>query len=499
MSTPLSFFGDILKVRERGPFRQDVTAQPRIVSAAALRIAEEALNPECSAADLAALAAADPAFALRVLSISNSPGFRRAQVIEDLPKACALLGVRGLRNIALSLVAMDLMPPDGERALANSLRRALAAKSLSEALRLREPDRFFTAGLFLEIGSIVSEAQASVEAAHAPAMHRPTVERATIGEDHTQSGVVVAKHYRLPDATVEAIAKHHDAGCPDGEVPGVCWLAEKIAAVFEGGPAEPLKEAAYAAGEALGASRDVIDAVVASLPKHVTEAAAAFERNVEEQLDYEDLRERASEALAELNVQYDGMVRQLEALLSEKEALQARLIEANETLARQATTDELTGLTNKRGLETALIRDLSRAGRDGSPLSLVVLDIDHFKKFNDTWGHAVGDEVLRVVGQVLQAGVRIGDVPARYGGEEFVVVLPLTGKHGARRVAERLRLDLEAASVKGPKGELKVTASFGIATALSAGDTTPEELFVRADEALYAAKRAGRNRVEIAA
>jgi diguanylate cyclase (GGDEF)-like protein len=171
-------------------------------------------------------------------------------------------------------------------------------------------------------------------------------------------------------------------------------------------------------------------------------------------------------------------------------------ISAHERVSEQAVTDELTGLPNNRAFRETIDREASRAERFGHQLSLVILDVDNFKTVNDTYGHLQGDEVLRLIGKLLLDLPRAVDQPARYGGEEFVVALPETGTGGAVELAERIRERLaeEEIPLLDGSGVLKVTASFGTATIpLSAG--TVRQLFAAADDALYEAKRSGKNRV----
>jgi diguanylate cyclase (GGDEF)-like protein len=172
-------------------------------------------------------------------------------------------------------------------------------------------------------------------------------------------------------------------------------------------------------------------------------------------------------------------------------------IELHERLRLQAATDELTGLSNHRRFQEVLEREVERARRTGLPLSLVLLDVDHFKRFNDDHGHQCGDRVLQAVGGVLSERCRAGDEPARYGGEELTVILPGTGVAGARTTAEDLRAAIAALELPGGSGDgvLRVTASFGVAE-LGADLPDRESLIAGADAALYAAKRAGRNRTE---
>jgi diguanylate cyclase (GGDEF)-like protein len=181
-------------------------------------------------------------------------------------------------------------------------------------------------------------------------------------------------------------------------------------------------------------------------------------------------------------------------VLEEKERLAAELQRANTELAQQAASDGLTGLANKRALEQALARDLARADREKTVLSLVVVDVDHFKRVNDTHGHSVGDAVLRAVAALLQGALRKGDFVARYGGEEFVLVLPVTDTPQAMLVADRLRARLAQAAIPYDGGTLTVTASFGVSSVRGPGCAgAAAELFERSDKALYLAKGAGRN------
>lgn len=162
-----------------------------------------------------------------------------------------------------------------------------------------------------------------------------------------------------------------------------------------------------------------------------------------------------------------------------------------------ALTDPLTQTHNRRALMERLTSELERARRYALHLSVLMVDLDHFKAINDSYGHVVGDEVLRGVSRVLQREARAVDIVARFGGEEFVVVLPETGEEGAVALAERIRARVEETPpvTGGEYGWLRVTVSIGVATVPSTRVNSPEELIAVADEALYRAKAQGRNRV----
>jgi diguanylate cyclase (GGDEF)-like protein len=276
----------------------------------------------------------------------------------------------------------------------------------------------------------------------------------------------------------------------------VAWAAERVAAIWESGNPAEAQADALAALQRAGVDGTRAQEVLDRIPSLVTEAASAFQREVPVQQKLGQLLVDANRILFQMNRNYEGMLRRLETLLKDKEDLTRKLQAANEQLATLAATDGLTGLMNKRSLDEALARDLARADRSQSCLGLVILDVDFFKKVNDTHGHQVGDEVLKAVAQVVASSLRTGDVAARYGGEEFVTLLPGSDLEGATIVAERIRKKLEQTEIKTSSGALRVTASFGVAAVCGPNcRSAGKDLVAKADSALYAAKRGGRNRV----
>lgn len=177
--------------------------------------------------------------------------------------------------------------------------------------------------------------------------------------------------------------------------------------------------------------------------------------------------------------------------------LQRQLSARNEELLYLAQHDVLTGLYNRRHLTQEAEAELARAARAHLPTSMVIVDIDFFKKINDRYGHPAGDEVLQQVANLLMVGVRATDVVARLGGEEFMVLMPNTARAGALALAEKLRVSLEQQALHARQHRVPVTLSAGVSV-LAAGQTgTFETLYAAADKALYAAKTQGRNRVEL--
>lgn len=170
----------------------------------------------------------------------------------------------------------------------------------------------------------------------------------------------------------------------------------------------------------------------------------------------------------------------------------------HEQIYQNTIKDNLTGLSNRFHFDQELEREFVRSRRHGRPLSLLVIDVDFFKRVNDEHGHTAGDKVLKAIADVIRRSVRVDDIVARYGGEELLVLLPETELREAVVVAEKLRKNIEAHAVRFRNETLHVTVSIGCAQ-LSGVDTKPEDFFARCDAHVYAAKRAGRNCVKTSA
>jgi two-component system cell cycle response regulator len=164
-----------------------------------------------------------------------------------------------------------------------------------------------------------------------------------------------------------------------------------------------------------------------------------------------------------------------------------------QALEEQATTDGLTGLVNHRTFQERFSAMLGRADRHRFKVALLLTDIDHFKRINDSYGHPTGDQVLKRVALILKGSARKIDIVARYGGEEFAIVLEGTDRNGARQLAERIRQEVEEQSFESAKGRFQATLSLGVAV-YPDDARSKQDVITRADQALYAAKHGGRNR-----
>ena len=244
------------------------------------------------------------------------------------------------------------------------------------------------------------------------------------------------------------------------------------------------KDEGQRAREVLAQLHDLADQVAADVGEHSHQVEAISEELGAAEVGEPDVVVKAVAKLVRANGQMQQRLASAEGKLQE----QARQIQSHATAAR---TDALTGLANRRALDDEIARRYAEFQRHGRTFCVLMIDVDHFKKFNDTHGHQAGDEVLRGVGRVLRQNTREMDLAARYGGEEFAVVFPGAVAADVKNSVERIRTAIDNARFQFEEAELHVRVSLGIAHLLTGEDT--DTLVQRADAALYASKGAGRN------
>lgn len=243
------------------------------------------------------------------------------------------------------------------------------------------------------------------------------------------------------------------------------------------------------------AIHDAIDTAMTTANAYSASLQVASGDLEDDKLDAATLRTLASALLAETRRMQDAnqqLENNLAASRDDIEALQRDL----DDVRREALLDPLTKVHNRKAFDDGLLRAVSRAKEHGDHLCLMLIDIDHFKRFNDTWGHQTGDQVLRLVAMTLKSNIKGRDIAARYGGEEFAAVLPDTDLEGAVILADNIRKAIQAKELlkRSTNEKLgRVTASFGVASFRP--EDTPSSLIERADRCLYAAKHRGRNMV----
>jgi diguanylate cyclase (GGDEF)-like protein len=259
----------------------------------------------------------------------------------------------------------------------------------------------------------------------------------------------------------------------------------------------------YFVREAPDALIGVIDAALAAMPGASPPPAAAAERRKPQTSrlrrrlnDLEDLNLELSRQLDEVRDQLAVARSALQEEVEKRIWAETELTRANLQLRDRAVRDALTGVHNRGYLEESLAREEARARRSGQPLGVVMIDIDHFKRFNDTYGHAAGDTVLRAVGQYVMSLTRGEDIFCRYGGEEFVLIMVDTTVRAAWERAEALRAGIQELAIEHEGRALNVTLSIGVAM-IPDHARDGQAALRAADAALYAAKQGGRNRVVV--
>jgi len=237
-----------------------------------------------------------------------------------------------------------------------------------------------------------------------------------------------------------------------------------------------------------------MDAALIALSKNVDDSL--FYAFLQGASDYISIPFKFKELLARINNQI-----KIRNILKELEEKNKELMKRNLVLEQMAITDSLTELYNKGYILRRLESELIRSARYSEPLSLIMIDIDYFKKINDSLGHITGDNILKKLSQILVKSVRDVDIAARYGGEEFIIVCPNTSVSGAAILTERIRENVQNAIFHSGSIDIKTTISLGVSSlspsSLASGEINASKLIEKADLALYKAKSAGRNKVAV--
>ncbi len=297
-----------------------------MMSPGARRVVQAAMQDDVSVAELGEVANSDPAFALRVLSVANSAAYIRSREVTNVTQACSLLGIRGLRNIALGMLVSDLVPAAEGAAslLSNCLRRALAARHLAQASKLVLPDDGFFAGLLLEIGLLqqaCDEFDECIDVSRSPARYRVTRERAAGLKPHPVWGASLAAELSLPASLTEAIGSHHDPVKPQADLAAVCWVAELTAAVLEAGDESQNLRVAEAAAAQIGVGTDDLYGLLEVIPQEVNELSRALECSAGPPQSERMIRRPPEKDLGEMHRHYEEAMAVLERVLDERDRL----------------------------------------------------------------------------------------------------------------------------------------------------------------------------------
>lgn len=481
--------------------------------AVALKILSAVRQDESTFNELAEIIAVDPALTARILKLTNSSYYSLPNPVGSLSQATALIGSKTLQNIALSFVIVQRFQdsPQGSFDLdffwKRAITSAVSAEMLSKKIQSRNDDIFVSA-LLQDIGVLImflSDPPAYTEVLDNKRINDKTTratEEEQFGFDHTEVGYHLLKTWNLSDAVCCPIRYHHNEEKPKQyqDTAQLLQLADTISAIYHGTESNRKSIEVHnglAATYQFTAkqSADLIDAV----GEKAREVMGLFDIAPGNMKPFSQIMQEANDELGRLNFSYEQIVLELKQAKQNAEQLAMNLKDANENLKKLAFRDGLTGLYNHRYFQEVFEREIQKATRFNHPVSLLFLDIDHFKTVNDTYGHPTGDEVLKNVSQLLVKLVRKCDIVARYGGEEFAVILPETGTASAKVLAQRVRRGVEQLLIQYNDLTISVTVSVGLASSgMKETSESRSTLISQSDQALYRAKTNGRNRVEIA-
>ena len=461
------------------------------------------------------LLAADAALASRILRVVNSAYYGLPHQVSSISRAVVMLGFDTIQTLVLSASVVEVMIGGGEaledlhRVWERSLFAAVSARKLARHLGRGGHEESFMAALMMDIGMLVQLKLHGSEYARVIASELHEGVDIVVSEvqaydvSHERLGAALLRKWGIPDLLTKSILYHHDLTGVEEEpeelrtVIQLTHLARLAAAIFygpnKGLAIQDFKTECRRLAE-LGAEE--VDQIFRSIREEVLEVAQQYGLEVRSLQTYAEILDQANQELEQANRTYEQLNRDLLAANKRAEELARSLKQANEKLQRMASVDELTGLYNRRYFEEFFSREFSRCRRYQRPMACIILDIDFFKKVNDTYGHLQGDSILKELGERLLGMLRVSDVAVRYGGEEFVVLLPETGLYAARITAEKLRRAVETTEFRYRPGEgLAITISLGIAAFDGQhGAESHTDLLAQADAKLYRAKETGRNR-----
>jgi len=482
----------------------------------AMEILKLTRDPDSTVDDLAEVIRNDPALSAKILKMVNSSMFGISRQVTSITQAVSLLGMRTVKVLSLSFSVMDLTKSNEDEGTSfdydtfwrHSLTSAVAGRLLAEQTKKALKEEAFVGGLLSDLGMIAA-------CRCAPDLYNPvlkkwselgrwdvSVEHELFGLTHARMTSELLSHWGLPDTLCAAIGTHHGEGVDEiddsaRDLSNLIRGAAQIAALFCGDvPSDQIDECKQFCMKLTGIEEEKIETLLEQLADHVQETASLLSIKIGETVTYDQLQMQASMQLAQLSMEAE-IERNATAKKEEESRLRAdQLQDENKAILEVASTDGLTGIANRASFDKRLLEEIEKACTARDSLSLIMMDVDHFKKFNDDYGQRAGDEVLReVADRVRKTAEGIG-YAFRYGGEEFAVLLTQQATNQALQLAEEIRRDIESTTIDFEGNEFQVTASFGAASVRPIQDQVqPKDLIEQADQCLYQAKRAGRNRV----
>ena len=472
--------------------------------AVALKIIDASKDPDISLHDVASIISSDPAISAKLLKVANSPLYSQRRSLNNLREALTLLGFNASLTIALSfslLQSLSAQNKNHENYWKRSIVSASIARMLGARLKIVKLDDLFLASLLQDIGILVIQClddspYSSIENQDLIHADRIKLEMEILGTDHAIIGAWLLNSWNLPDYLVQSVLYSHslnrtasDDNDLDARFHYCLNLSGTLADVWlEKNPGELLLSILPVVKAGLAVSDDEFNQIIVDIDESLPEISRMFEIFIVADTEREKVLTQARELLLERSIH---TIKQSEDDRRYIESITDRV----EKIEKESRIDHLTKVHNRQYIDKVLEAEYEEANINRWPLSLAFIDIDDFKPINDTFGHLVGDEILKLISDFFSINIRETDVLARYGGDEFLLMLPGATSDIAAAVIKRL-LDLSKnkllLEVKGTNIEASV--SIGLATHMDKHDfNNLKEFIAAADEALYKAKHKGKN------
>jgi diguanylate cyclase (GGDEF)-like protein len=467
-------------------------------------------------ADIGDLVSQDISLSAKILKVSNSAFYSFPQQIGSIKQAVSILGMNAVRSLVLSFSFLTIKAGKSESRFnfekfwEKSLASAVTARLILKHVKGADTEEVFVSGLLQNLGELIlarSFPEEYDKVLQAVEEHKQDIfeaEENIFGINHTVVGTEVAKGWGFPEALLVPIQNHHHPDQYTGNNASVrstiraVYLSDLLVNIlYSDKPETYHKKFRKEAGKMLGLTSESIETILEQVHTKVKEAGTYFNLKIKTTKSVQEILQEANIRLSLINLDYDQMNKQLIQAKINLEDLTKELEKKNKILDNLANIDGLTGVYNHRYFQNILDQEINRALRHNTPIAILLIDIDHFKQVNDTYGHQVGDFILSEFSKIIQENIRKYDVLARYGGEEFVVVLPETETEDALIVAEKLRSIIELSSFQDNRKSYQITASFGQSgcTPATENNLNKDTLINQADQALYEAKEKGRNKV----
>jgi two-component system cell cycle response regulator len=389
---------------------------------------------ESNVSEIADIIKRDISLSAAILRITNSAAFGLLRKVTTINQAVMFLGFKSIRNIALGVGVFNLFPPQEKDFLSKMWQRSLvtglAARELCVLIGNKRKEDAFTIGLLHDIGLVAIYGYDKIKAStllkeiEDNGRMKLLDEKNYLGLDHIEVGRLLAEKWKLPEEIIRVMTHHHEEPLENildqdnnGNHSQIIYLASLAGDIFYlGKKTESIKKFTDGCDRLLGISPDDADHLLQNIHPLLMEVAAYFDIAIGSGKTYEEILSMVNEEIENITISNEAIKHHLTQAFNRERAMAEKLEEANRNLQILASKDPLTGLYNRQFLNELLEKEWSRSQRYGYALSIIMADIDNFKKVNDDYGHQAGDTALKKIAGILSENLRKNDYLARYGG-----------------------------------------------------------------------------------